>query len=98
MKYGLLCAGLIAATSMSVAQANTSTQAKQAQAKYVASSYAQTKYPIVFAHGLTGFIRIGTESFGLDYWHQILGHGACATPQHSIVYHRNYQIQDAQQD
>lgn len=72
MKYRLLCAGLIAATSISVAQANTSTQAKHAQANYVASSYAQTKYPMVFAHGLTGFIRLGTESFGLDYWHQIL--------------------------
>ena len=36
------------------------------------NTYAKTKYPIVFAHGLTGFVRLGTESFGLDYWHQIL--------------------------
>lgn len=72
MKYGYLCAGLIAATSMSVAQANTATQLKQVKANYVVSSYAKTKYPIVFAHGLTGFVRMGTESFGVDYWHQIL--------------------------
>lgn len=72
MKYGLLCAAMIATTSMSVAQANTTTQAQQAKASYVSSSYAKTKYPIVFSHGLTGFIRLGTESFGLDYWHQIL--------------------------
>ena len=72
MKYGFLCAGLITATLTPIAQANTSTQAQQVKANYVSSSYAKTKYPIVFAHGLTGFIRVGTESFGLDYWHQIL--------------------------
>ena len=72
MKYGFLYAGLIAVTLTPIAQANTSTQAQQVKANYVSSSYAKTKYPIVFAHGLTGFIRIGTESFGLDYWHQIL--------------------------
>lgn len=72
MKYGLLCAGLVSAFMMPSAFADTTTQAQKSEARYVNSNYAKTKYPIVFAHGLTGFIRLGTESFGLDYWHQIL--------------------------
>lgn len=32
-----------------------------------ASTYAQTKYPIVFAHGMTGFANIGP----IDYWYGI---------------------------
>lgn len=36
------------------------------------TTYAKTKYPIVFSHGLVGFTRLGTENFGLDYFHQIL--------------------------
>lgn len=36
------------------------------------SNYAKTKYPIVFNHGMSGFIRIGTDDLGLDYWYQIL--------------------------
>lgn len=72
MKYGLLFAGVLSATMIPSAMANTSTHAKKVEARYVTSNYAKTKYPIVFAHGLTGFIRLGTESFGLDYWHQIL--------------------------
>lgn len=38
---------------------------------YVSSDYAKTKYPIVLAHGMSGFSRIGTDQFGLDYWYQI---------------------------
>lgn len=72
MKYGLLFAALISSAGISSSYANTSTQAQKVDAKFVTSNYAKTKYPIVFAHGLTGFIRIGYESFGLDYWHQIL--------------------------
>lgn len=42
------------------------------KSKLVISNYAKTKYPIVFAHGMVGFDRIGTETFGMDYWYQIL--------------------------
>ncbi|MFW1733574.1 esterase/lipase family protein [Acinetobacter sp. ULE_I001] len=40
--------------------------------RYVSSDYAKTKYPIVFNHGMFGFTRLGTSSFGLDYFYQIL--------------------------
>lgn len=39
---------------------------------YVTSTYAKTKYPVVFAHGLFGFKKLGDDGFGLDYWYQIL--------------------------
>jgi len=45
---------------------------QQAESRFVVSNYAKTQYPIVFAHGMAGFIRIGTDQFGLDYWYQIL--------------------------
>lgn len=54
-------------TSLSV-QATPITQIKSS---YVSSSYAKTKYPIVLAHGMGGFSRIGTDTLGLDYWYQI---------------------------
>ena len=44
----------------------------QVKPNYVISNYAQTKYPIVMAHGFAlGFNRIGTENFGLDQFYQI---------------------------
>ncbi len=36
------------------------------------SSYAKTKYPILFVHGMFGYNRLGTAEFGTDYWYQIL--------------------------
>ena len=69
MKYGLFIAGLIAASTISTSHASN---AEQVKSNFVISSYAKTKYPIVFAHGMAGFIRIGTDQFGLDYWYQIL--------------------------
>lgn len=69
MKYGLLSLGLVMATAAMSTQAET--QASQVTAKST-STYAKTKYPIVFAHGMAGFIKIGTDQFGLDYWYQIL--------------------------
>jgi len=45
---------------------------QQAESRFVVSNYAKTQYPIVFAHGMAGFIRVGTDQFGLDYWYQIL--------------------------
>ena len=68
MKYGSFLASLIAATCIGNVSAS---QATQVTAK-ASSSYAKTKYPIVFNHGMGGFITVGTDSFGLDYWYQIL--------------------------
>ncbi|MEB3767226.1 triacylglycerol lipase [Acinetobacter sp. MD2] len=34
--------------------------------------YATTRYPIVFVHGMFGFTRLGTSSFGMDYFYQVL--------------------------
>lgn len=69
MKYGVLTASLLMAATCFTTHA--STQASQVTAK-VSSQYAKTKYPIVFSHGMAGFIQIGTDQFGLDYWYQIL--------------------------
>ena len=69
MKYGVLTASLLMAATCFTAHA--STQASQVTAK-VSSQYAKTKYPIVFSHGMAGFIQVGTDQFGLDYWYQIL--------------------------
>lgn len=42
------------------------------KSNFVLSSYAKTKYPMVFVHGFgLGFNRIGTDHIGLDYWYQI---------------------------
>lgn len=68
MKYGLLLAGLITSTLLGTAQASNTSQVTA----NVVSTYAKTKYPIVFSHGMAGFITVGTDQFGLDYWYQIL--------------------------
>ena len=70
MKYGLLIAGLLSTCVLSTTQVHAS--ASQIQVKYVTSSYAKTKYPLVFAHGMGGWIRAGTDELGVDYWYQIL--------------------------
>lgn len=70
MKHGLFIAALLSTVSLASTQSNA-TQAKQYTAK-VTSTYAKTQYPIVFGHGMAGFIRVGTDPFGLDYWYQIL--------------------------
>lgn len=68
MKYGLILAGLLTGTLLGTVQASNTSQVT---AKAV-STYAKTKYPIVFSHGMAGFITVGTDQFGLDYWYQIL--------------------------
>lgn len=64
----MLTASLILSSGFFNAQAS---EATQVTAK-ATSTYAKTKYPIVFTHGMAGFIRVGTDQFGLDYWYQIL--------------------------
>lgn len=46
--------------------------ASHVTSKKVTSDYAKTQYPIVFNHGMLGFIKVGTNSIGLDYFYQIL--------------------------
>ena len=54
------CSGLYASNSSHI------------QSNFVISSYAKTKYPLVFAHGMGGWIRAGSDELGIDYWYQIL--------------------------
>nr|WP_228145798.1 triacylglycerol lipase [Acinetobacter sp. ANC 5054] len=54
---------------MSAAQAGEGLQHVTAK---TTATYAKTKYPIVFTHGMFGFTRIGFDSFGMDYFYQIL--------------------------
>lgn len=44
---------------------------EKVEAKYIISSYAKTKYPLVFTPGMGAFTRIGTDALGMDYWYQI---------------------------
>lgn len=69
MKYGILTAGILSVFIGSTASASQATQVK---ADKTVSAYAKTKYPVVFNHGMAGFIRVGTDDLGLDYWYQIL--------------------------
>lgn len=68
MKYGLFIAGLISLSIIGQVQAGNATQVNSK----VSSSYAKTQYPVVFSHGMSGFITVGTDDFGLDYFYQIL--------------------------
>ena len=68
MKYGLFIAGLISLSTIGQVQAGNATQVNSK----VSSSYAKTQYPVVFSHGMSGFITVGTDDFGLDYFYQIL--------------------------
>ncbi|TCM70954.1 triacylglycerol lipase [Acinetobacter calcoaceticus] len=64
----VLSLGLILATSLSHARQ----EIQQVNASYVSSDYAQTRYPMVFSHGMAGYERLGSQQFGIDYWYQIL--------------------------
>ena len=68
MKYGLFIAGLMSLSTIGQVQAGNATQVNSK----VSSSYAKTQYPVVFSHGMSGFITVGTDNFGLDYFYQIL--------------------------
>lgn len=70
MKYGLFITAILSASALSPAYA--ASQAQQIKSSFVTSNYAKTKYPIVFSHGMSGFIRLGNDQLGLDYWYQIL--------------------------
>ena len=78
MKYKIVLAMLLASAFSQTTIANSVTGKKYAHhvKSYTVSKpvdqYAKTKYPIIFAHGMAGFIRVGTDSLGLDYWYQIV--------------------------
>lgn len=80
MKLKTMLTGLLACISLNQVQAETGIQ--KATAPYIVDQYAQTKYPVVFVHGMFGFNRLGSATFGLDYWYQVLPdlakHGAVA--------------------
>ncbi len=61
------------ALSMIAMGVSTSYASNATQVTGTASStYAKTKYPMVFVHGVAGFSRVGSDPLGVDYWHQIL--------------------------
>ena len=60
--------GALALGLTGTAQASLATQVKASSN----STYAKTKYPIVFVHGIAGFSRVGNDQLGVDYWYQIL--------------------------
>lgn len=65
MKAKALALGIFTCLTLSSHVHATATQIKSSK---VTSDFAQTKYPIVFAHGLFGFGSV----VGIDYYHQIL--------------------------
>lgn len=69
MKKSLFGIGVLCAMSWSSHAAITP---QKIESPFVTSDYAKTKYPIVFAHGLMGFITLAPNTFALDYWYQIL--------------------------
>lgn len=81
MKKGLLFISII---GLSVITQTTSALIviPQATPPSTTSDYAKTQYPIAFVHGMFGFERLGFESFGMDYFYQVLPdlarHGATA--------------------
>lgn len=67
----MLCA-LLSCATVAVASNTQAGNASQIKERFVTSSYAETQYPLVFAHGMGGWIRAGTDELGVDYWYQIL--------------------------
>ena len=71
MKKDFLFTCAVAACISLSTQANAS-HATNFKSNVVSSDYAKTKYPLVFAHGMGGWIRAGTDELGVDYWYKIL--------------------------
>jgi triacylglycerol lipase len=65
----VLISSLALGLSCSAVYAGNTSQIKS---NFVISNYAKTNYPLVFAHGMGGWIRAGTDELGVDYWYQIL--------------------------
>lgn len=67
----IVCA-MLSCTSIAMIQNSHASNTSQIKERFVTSSYAKTQYPLVFAHGMGGWIRAGTDELGVDYWYQIL--------------------------
>ena len=71
MKRSIVFSALLSAISLYSLPSHASGMIK-GESSYVSSDYAKTKYPILLSHGLLGFSRLGSSTFGMDYWYQIL--------------------------
>lgn len=71
MKKGLLFISVIG-LGIATQSASALNVIQQAIPSSTTSDYAKTQYPIAFVHGMFGFERLGFESFGMDYFYQIL--------------------------
>ncbi len=61
---GIITLTLLGSSTAFAAMQTTPTNSK--------ATYAKTKYPIVFNHGMFGFTRLGTPEFGMDYFYRVL--------------------------
>jgi triacylglycerol lipase len=71
-KMTLVMSALISLTSSVTMIQTQAAEGLQHVTETAISDYAQTKYPIVFTHGMFGFTRLGFDTFGADYFYQIL--------------------------
>ncbi len=62
----------IASLALGLAFANISHSAVNTPNVKATGTYAKTKYPILFVHGFFGFDRLGGDTFGMDYFYQVL--------------------------
>lgn len=62
----------IATLALGLAFANISHSAVNTPNVKATGTYAKTKYPILFVHGFFGFDRLGGDTFGMDYFYQVL--------------------------
>lgn len=67
LSAGLLATATAQAVSYQVCRTSSCTAESVSAWPWEQSSYAKTKYPIVFAHGMAGFSKIGP----VDYWYGI---------------------------
>lgn len=70
LKITLLCTTLF--TGIAFTPSHAAQGIQKATSTVISDNYAETKYPIVFVHGMFGFNRLGSAVFGLDYWYQVL--------------------------
>ncbi|MEF9957959.1 MAG: triacylglycerol lipase [Acinetobacter sp.] len=71
MKKGLLFISVIGLSTITHT-AFAANVPQQVTSSNTISDYAKTQYPIAFVHGMFGFERLGFDSFGMDYFYQIL--------------------------
>ncbi|MFC3902991.1 triacylglycerol lipase [Acinetobacter marinus] len=62
----------IATLSLGIAMSSTGHSAVSSPNVTIKGTYAKTQYPILFVHGMFGFDTLGTDTFGMDYFYQVL--------------------------